>query len=81
MSEIARRLQRRYNAEIILHGDSLKSSIFRATFQDENLDEICKMLSTVAPIKYKILKGEKLPDNTFAKAKVEMWLKNDINLK
>ncbi|MDP2338055.1 MAG: FecR family protein, partial [Bacteroidota bacterium] len=31
MSEIARRLERKYNTEIILHGDSLKSSIFRAT--------------------------------------------------
>ena len=81
MSEIAKRLERRYNAEIILHGDLLKSSIFRATFQDEDLDEICKMLSTVAPIKYKIQKREKLPDNTFAKGKVEMWLRNDINLK
>ncbi len=81
MSEIARRLEHRYNAEIILHGDSLKSSIFRATFQDENLDEICKMLSTVAPIKYKIHNREKLPDDTFAKGKVEMWLRNDINLK
>lgn len=75
MSEIAKRLERRYNAEIILHGDSLKSSIFRATFQDENLDEICKMLSTVAPIEYKIHIREKLPDNTFAKGKVEMWLR------
>ena len=81
MSEIARRLERKYNAEIILHGDSLKSSIFRATFQDENLEEICKMLATVAPIKYKIHKREKLDDNTFAKGKVEMWLKNNINLK
>lgn len=81
MSEIARRLERRYNAEFILHGDSLKASIFRATFQDENLDEICKMLSTVAPIKYKIQKREKQPNNTFAKGKVEMWLKSDINLK
>lgn len=76
MSEIARRLERRYNAEIILHGDSLKSSIFRATFQDEDLDEICKMLSIVAPIKYKTQKLQKLPDNTFAKGKVEMWLRN-----
>ncbi|NEW83041.1 MAG: DUF4974 domain-containing protein [Mariniphaga sp.] len=76
MSEIARRLGRRYNAEIILHGDSLKSSIFRATFQDESLDEICKMLSTVAPIKIKIHKRDKQPDSTFAKGKVEMWLKN-----
>jgi len=39
------------------------------------------MLSTVAPIKYKIHNREKLPDNTFAKSTVEMWLKNDINLK
>jgi ferric-dicitrate binding protein FerR (iron transport regulator) len=81
MSEIAKRLERRYNAEIILHGDSLKSFIFRATFKDENLDEICKMLSTVAPIKYKIHNREKLTDNTFARGKVEMWLRNDINLK
>jgi len=81
MSEIARRLERRYNTEIILHGDSLKSSIFRATFHDENLEEICKMLSTVAPIKYKIHDREKQADDTYAKGKVEMWLKNNINLK
>lgn len=77
MSEIARRLERRYNTEIILHGDSLKSSIFRATFQDETLDEICKMLSTVSPIKYKIHQRIKQPDNTFAKGKIEMWLNNN----
>ena len=76
MTEIARRLERQYSAEIILHGDSLKSSIFRATFQDENLEEICKMLATVAPIEYVIHKREKKPDNTFTKSKVEMWLKN-----
>lgn len=81
MSEMARRLERKYNTEILLHGDSLKSSIFRATFQDENLDEICKMLATVAPIRYKIYKRKKLPDNTFAKGKVEMWLKTNSNYK
>ncbi len=76
MTEIARRLERRYNAEILLHGDSLKSSIFRATFTDENLDEIIKLLSMVAPVKYEIHKREKLPDNTFTKCKIDMWLKN-----
>lgn len=76
MSEIARRLERKYNTEIILHGDSLKSSIFRATFLDENIDEICKMLSTVAPIKYKIHKREKQTDSTFTSSKIEMWLKD-----
>jgi ferric-dicitrate binding protein FerR (iron transport regulator) len=81
MAEIARRLERKYNTEIILHGDSLKSSIFRATFQDESLDEICKMLSTVAPIKYKIHDRKKQADNAFAKGKVEMWFKNNTILK
>jgi ferric-dicitrate binding protein FerR (iron transport regulator) len=73
MTEIARRLERKYNAEIILHGDSLKASLFRATFQDESLDEICKMLSEVASIQYRIYRREKQADNTFTKSKIEMW--------
>lgn len=79
MAAIAKRLDRKYNAEIILHGDPLKSSIFRATFQDENLDEICKLLSTVAPITYKISNSERQADGTFTKSKVEIWLKNNLN--
>jgi ferric-dicitrate binding protein FerR (iron transport regulator) len=75
MTEIARRLERKYNTEIVLHGDSLKSSVFRATFLDENIDEICKMLSTVAPIRYKIHKREKQADSTFTSSKIDMWLK------
>jgi len=75
MAEIAKRLERRYNAEIILHGNALKTSIFRATFQDENLEDICKMLATVAPIQYKIHKRIQKSDSTFLKKKVEMWLK------
>ncbi len=74
MSEIARRLERKYNVEIVLHGETLKNEIFRATFQDETLDEICKMISTVAPIQYMINKREKQADDTFAKRRVEMWL-------
>ncbi len=78
MTEIARRLGRKYDAEIILHGDSLKSSVFRATFRDENLEEICRLLSTVAPIRYRINERKKLPDGTFEKSQVEMWLKKSI---
>lgn len=76
MEEIARRLERRFNTEIILHGDSLKKSIFRATFREENLDEICRMLSEVTPIRYRINKREIQPDGSFAKGQIEMWLKN-----
>jgi transmembrane sensor len=75
MEEIARRLGRNYNAEIILHGDLLKAMVFRATFRNESLDEICRALSDVAPIQYKIHKREKQADETFTKSKIEMWLK------
>ncbi len=75
MEEIAKRLERNFSAEIILHGDSLKTSVFRATFRNESLDEICRMLSEVAPIQYKIHKQEKQANDEFTKRKVEMWLK------
>ena len=77
MSEIARRLGRKYNMDIIIHGDALKTSVFRATFSDERIEEICKMISEVAPIEYKISKREIQSDNTFSKGKIEFWLKRE----
>ncbi|MFA5327804.1 MAG: FecR domain-containing protein [Prolixibacteraceae bacterium] len=75
MSEIAKRLERRYGVEIILHGDELKSSIFRATFGDESLDEICKMISEVSNVEYVIHQRKIQPDSSFTKREVEMWLR------
>ena len=76
ISEIATRIGRKYNADIILHGDALNSEIFRATFQDESLEEICRLLAAVAPIEYKIHKRIRQNNNLFSKNKVEIWIKN-----
>ncbi len=78
-SEIAQRVGRKYNAEIIVHDNSLNSEIFRATFEDETLDQICKLLSGVVPIEYKIHKRVMQPDGSFSKNKVEIWTKQNIN--
>ena len=78
MNEIVRSLERKYNAEFILHGDSLKSSIFRVTFQDESLEEICKAMAEIGPVKYKIHKQKMLADSSFTKTQVEMWLKKEL---
>ncbi|MGE4586079.1 MAG: FecR family protein [Mangrovibacterium sp.] len=75
MKEIVRRLERHYHADIVLHDDSLKEMVFRATFYDEGLEEICRMLSIVAPIRYKIHEREKQANDTFTKNRIEMWLK------
>jgi hypothetical protein len=74
MSEIAKRLERNFNAEIILHGEKLKASVFRLTFRDESLEEIFKELVDVAPIRYQIHRPE-AQDDGFSKSKIEVWLK------
>lgn len=76
MSEIVRRLGQKYNADIILKDEALKSLEFRATFQDESLDEICRMLSEVVPVEYEIFKREKQDDGSFKKAKIEIRQRN-----
>ncbi|WP_346858245.1 FecR family protein [uncultured Draconibacterium sp.] len=78
-SEIAQRVGRKYNAEIIVHDEALNSEIFRATFEDETLDQICKLLAGVVPIEYKIHKRIIQPDGSFSKNKVEIWTKRNIN--
>jgi ferric-dicitrate binding protein FerR (iron transport regulator) len=74
MSEIAKRLERNFNAEIILHGEKLKASVFRLTFRDESLEEIFKELVDVAPIRYQIHRPE-VQDDGFSKSKIEVWLR------
>ena len=75
MAELAKRLERKYNTEIVLHGDKLKALIFRATFQDESLEEICSMLASVAPIRYQVHKRASQFDGTFDRGRVEIWLR------
>lgn len=75
MAELAKRLERKYNSEIILHGDELKALIFRATFEDESLEKICSMLASVAPIRYEVHKRTSHQDGTFDRERVEIWLK------
>ena len=76
MSVLAERIGRRYNAEIKLHGEDLKELVLRAKFEDESLEEILKLISITEPITYKIHQRNKLPDDTYSKTKVEIWLIN-----
>lgn len=52
MQQVARRLSRWYNAEIVLEDNQLDSYTFHATFIDEQLDEVLKLLSITTPISY-----------------------------
>lgn len=73
MQQVARRLSRWYNAEVIVDDRYLDDYTFHATFIDEPLDEVLKLLSITTPIRYS--EGKRVSD------KDGIYQKRRINLK
>jgi ferric-dicitrate binding protein FerR (iron transport regulator) len=74
-SEVVKRINRWYNVNIVIKDEILKSYEYVATFQDETLDEILKMLAISAPISYRELKRHQREDGTFEKRTIELYYK------
>jgi transmembrane sensor len=70
MHEVARRLSRWYNAEVVVDDPLLNDYSFHATFIDEPLDEVLKLLSITTPISYKEEKRIHDTDGTYQKRKI-----------
>ena len=70
LSEIVEKISQLYNVDIELQGKNMKDYQFRATFQEESLEEILKLLKLSAPINYKEIKRNPLPDGSFPKKKI-----------
>lgn len=73
LSNVLNRISRIFNVEIEIQDKELEGYIYRATFQDESLEEILRLLKLSAPIKYKELKREPLPDGTFPKKRILIY--------
>jgi len=69
------KLERWYNAEIILQDEILKKYRFKATFRDEPLEEVLRLLALTTPITYKIEKRGIDQQGVFKKKKVTIKLK------
>lgn len=52
MEQVAKRLGRWYNVDIIIQDHELLEYVFRATFIDEPLEEILKLMALTAPFMY-----------------------------
>ena len=70
MKQVAQRLSRWYNAEIVLEDKSLEDYTFYATFVDEPLDEVLKLLAFTTPITYREEKREATTDGQFSKRRI-----------
>ena len=73
---IARRLARWYNVDVEIRGNNFECVRLRATFVDENLEEVLYFLKRALPVDYKIIKGKFKADNEiYAKKKIMITLK------
>jgi len=74
--QIAHRLSRWYNVDIEFADEESREFTYTATFIDEPLDHILDVLIEAAPIDYKKLPRQKLPDGSFSKQKIIISKRN-----
>lgn len=72
-SEVVERLNRWYNVNIVIKNEILESYEYVATFEDETLDEVLRMLTISAPISYRELKRTQKEDGTFSNRTIELY--------
>jgi transmembrane sensor len=76
MEDVIRRLSRWFNVEIVVNDPKIKTYIYTATFRNENLEQVLKLLKMSAPIDYRIVESKALPDNDFTKQKIYLMKKS-----
>ena len=70
LSRVVKKISQIFNIDIEVQGKEIQDYSYRATFQDESLTEILKLLKISSPIDYIELKRDPLPDGTFPRKKV-----------
>ena len=79
MAEVAGRIERWYNVKVILADQNLEKFSFRATFEDDSLEEVLHLLGMTSPIGYKIVPRVMKSDGTFEKVIVTLYKKANKN--
>jgi len=70
LDRVLNRISMIFNVDIELQGKELRDYRYHATFQDESLEEILKLLRLSAPIGFKELSRNPLDDGSFSKKKI-----------
>jgi ferric-dicitrate binding protein FerR (iron transport regulator) len=75
LEQVIGRIERWYNAEIVIQDEALKSYRFKVTFKDEPLEEVLRLIAITTPIKYVIEKRDTGANGILKKKKVTIDLK------
>ena len=74
MQQVANRLGRWYNVEIEIEDPELLTYAFRATFIDEPLEEVLKLLALTAPLSFEEQIRETTKDDIYKKREISIRL-------
>lgn len=75
LGDVIGRLERWYNVEIKIQDEMLKRYRFKATFKDEPLEEVLRLIAKTTPIAYKIEKRSEDASGVFKKKEVLIKLR------
>jgi transmembrane sensor len=70
LSEVMKKLARWYNVDYEIRDKTLQNYSFKATFKDEQLDEILRMIALTTPMKYRIEERKLTDDGIYMKRKI-----------
>jgi transmembrane sensor len=70
MQELAREISRWFSVDVEVEDKSLKEYTFRATFENEKLEEVLRLLKMTSPIEYEIIDNHQNSDGDFSRKKV-----------
>ncbi len=73
MAEVAKELERWYNVEVTIEDEVLKDYTFRATFNNEPIEEVLNLLSRTSPLKYKIDKRKVNEDGLYYQKHIKIY--------
>jgi transmembrane sensor len=74
--EVVKKCNRWYNVNIVIIDQELEEYTYVGTLQDETLEEVLKLLSLTAPMKYIDRGRARRKDGTFEKRLIELRLKS-----
>lgn len=70
IDKVVSRLEKWYNVDIEISDKALENYRFTATFNDESLEQVLKLLSLSSPMEYKIVASKKMKDDSFSRRRI-----------
>jgi ferric-dicitrate binding protein FerR (iron transport regulator) len=70
LSDVAIRISLQYNVDVEIVGDQIRQYRYRATFENDPLNELLRLLKISSPIDYREVKPVALPDGSFSRKRI-----------